>query len=118
LATFYTKAGKAVAYDTDGIHIFLFNGRAVAYISGQSVYTYSGNHLGWYEDGWVYDHAGGCILCTEGAAGRPFKPVKQPKSMKGIRQALPPKAPQQAAPIKVTRLFSWTIRSAERFFTH
>lgn len=37
--TFYDSHGKAIAYlHDDGIHIYLFNGRPVAYLYGDAVY--------------------------------------------------------------------------------
>ena len=54
--TFYDSHGKAIAYlHDDGIHIYLFNGRPVAYLYGDAVYGFNGHQFGWFEDGWIRD---------------------------------------------------------------
>ena len=47
---FYDRHGNAVAYVDDGEHIYSWDGRPVAFISGEHVYTFSGNFIGWWAD--------------------------------------------------------------------
>ncbi|QZE15620.1 hypothetical protein K4L44_07250 [Halosquirtibacter laminarini] len=72
--TLYNSEGEPVAYiDTDDqdLPIFLWNGTAVAYLSteddGFDIYGYNGKHLGWYEEGLVYNHKGYIVGFKEGA---------------------------------------------------
>jgi hypothetical protein len=54
------QAGKTVGYvdaqrrDT----VFLADGRPVAYLSGGSLYGFNGAHLGWVENGVLWNHGG------------------------------------------------------------
>ena len=41
------------------------------------MYSFSGKHLGWYEDGWIYDNEGLCVVCTKHAKGGPVKLSKK-----------------------------------------
>ena len=60
--TFYDSHGKPTAYTEDNEHIYLFSGKPVAYIDGSSVYSYSGRHLGWFDEGWIRDNSGYCVF--------------------------------------------------------
>jgi hypothetical protein len=48
---FYTPQGKAYAYTEDKRTIYTFNGKPIAYIDLDSVYAFTGKHLGFFEDG-------------------------------------------------------------------
>jgi len=70
--TFYDSHGKAIAYlHDDGIHIYLFNGRPVAYLYGDAVYGFNGHQFGWFEDGWIRDLNGCCQLNVPSMPNRP-----------------------------------------------
>ena len=60
----YDISGRAVAYCDDGAHIFLFSGKPLAYLTGRSVYSFQGRHLGWFGDGWVRDRSPGTCCAT------------------------------------------------------
>lgn len=78
--TFYDRTGRPIAYTSDGKHIFTFRGKAVAYVDKDSVYSYSGAHLGRFVDGWVRDNGGRCVFFTENARGRPLlRPSTRPQ---------------------------------------
>ena len=47
---FYSKSGRAIAYTEDGEHICTFSGRPIAYLDGDVVYSFSGQHIGWFEN--------------------------------------------------------------------
>ncbi len=115
--TFYDKSGRPVAYAEDETHIYLFDGEPVAYIDGDSIYAYSGKHLGWFEDGWVRDHSGKCVFFTEISSGSgPIKPIKRIKTIKYARRIQPIKGIRQIRPIKPIRQLSWSEFSGESFF--
>lgn len=54
----YSRTGEPIAYTEDAEHIYLFSGAAVAYLSGDAVYAFGGQQLGWLEDGWIQGQEG------------------------------------------------------------
>ena len=115
--TFYDNNGKPIAYTEDNIHIYLFSGKAVAYIDGDSIYNYNGNHLGFFENGWARDHDGACVFFTENASGvGPIKPIKRVKPIKGIKSIKPIKKIKQIRPLKPIKGLVWSQLSGINFF--
>jgi hypothetical protein len=115
--TFYDRTGKAVAYTEDDVHVFLFLGYPVGYITNGDVYSYSGRHLGTLRAGWLRDHAGQCVFFTEGAVERglelPARRVKPPKLVKKLK---PPKGHREPAPPRAEDGDGWSELSSETFF--
>ena len=115
--TFYEHSGKPIAYTEDDVHIFLYTGYPVGYLFDDSVYSYSGRHLGTVRMGWIRDHAGNGVFFTDEALNggpplpqkqvKPPKLLKKPKPLKGRREAPPPRAEETA---------EWSAHSSERFF--
>ncbi|WP_027416221.1 4-fold beta flower protein [Aneurinibacillus terranovensis] len=114
--TFYNKRGEPIAYTQDGEHIYLFNGKPVAYLYQNSVYTYSGKHLGVYENGWIRDNNGQCVFFTSEATGGPMKPMKQMKPMKNLKQLKPLKSLKQIKPARAMNSSQWSELSSGIFF--
>ena len=104
---FYSKSGESVAYTEDEQHIYLFSGRPVAFLSGDAVYSFSGKHIGWFEDGWIRDREGKAVFFMSDAYGGPIKPVKRVKPVKGVKRV------KSVKPIKA---LSWSDLSGEQFF--
>ena len=88
---FYNQYGKATCYlsNKDDETIYLFSGKAVAYLYNNSVYSFRGKHLGFYENGWIYDNNGYCVFYTERATGGPVKPVRGITPVKGVASVKP-----------------------------
>lgn len=114
--TFYNKEGSPIAYTEDGTHIFLFNGKPVAYFYEDSIYSFSGKHLGRFINGWVRDNKGHCVFFTEYATGGPAKPAKRVKPAKSAKQAKPAKSARQARPARPANSSNWSNLSSELFF--
>lgn len=115
--TFYDRYGRPIAYTEDNAHIYLFDGSAVAYISGDSIYGYSGKHLGFFQNGWVRDHSGNCVFFTEISRGSgPVKPVKSVRPVKSVKSVRPVKGVREVKPVKSVRLLSWSDLSGRQFF--
>lgn len=114
--TFYNHNGSPIAYCEDGTHIYLFNGKPVAHINKDSVYNYSGTHLGRLKNGWVLDNNGYRVFFTENATGGPVKPIKQIKPIKSVKQIKPLKGIKQLKPINPISSLSWSTDSSDRFF--
>lgn len=113
---FYDSAGRPYAYTDDRKTIYNFPGKPVAYISGNSIYSFSGQHLGFFEQGQVWDHHGASILFTPNATGGPLKPVRQLKPLKGLKQLKPPKGLKHLKPLKQLKTFAWSTMTPEELF--
>lgn len=88
------KDGNYVAYiDTDeDSTIYLWSGAPVAYLYERGldflVYTFSGEHLGWFEDGILRDRSGDAVGAEDGVLRTPtrVKPLKGLKRLKPLRR--------------------------------
>ena len=115
--TFYDRDGRAVAFTDDGVHVFLLSGQAVAYFVGDSVYSYTGAHLGWHERGWMRDAAGDCVLFTDGiSADGPVRPEKQGRPARGIKAERPAKGNPEIRPTRALNSRAWSSASVAEFF--
>lgn len=77
--TLYDRQGRAVAWfddEQENPAIYLYSGRPVAWISDESVYAYSGAHLGWFIDGWIRDSHGHAVFFTPNCGAGPVRPVR------------------------------------------
>lgn len=113
---FYNRLGKATAWlsDRDDETIYLFNGKAVAYLYNDSVYSFRGEHLGFYLNGWIYDNNGYCVFFTKDSLGGPVKPVKGVCPVKGVMSIKPVKSARRVPPVKPVKRLSW-IDSSDFF---
>lgn len=91
--TLYNKNGEPVAYIADdGETIYLWDGRAVAYLYEDKVYGWNGKHLGWFVDGVIYDLQGRRVgfirsKCPVATYAEPAKNAKYAKYAKYTRYA-------------------------------
>ena len=105
---------QAVAYlDQDGSRtIYLWSGEPVAYLVDESVYAFNGTHLGWYKNGVIVDHDGNLVVSPAVAFRKPV----QPAPARGLRGAMPSKAPMEPKPREPSLGVSWSDLSAREFF--
>ena len=81
--TLFDPNGNPCAYiDTNDMTIFLWSGEPVAYLQNENIYGFNGNHLGWFEDGILWDHNGTKVGYTRNtlrvyANYEPYKSYKQ-----------------------------------------
>lgn len=106
---------RPIAYTEDDEHIYLFSGAPVAYLSGDAVYAFGGQQLGWFEDGWIRDKKGGCVLFTEDARGGPVKPVRRVKPVKGVKRIKPVKSVKRVKSVKAVKILCWSPYRASNF---
>ncbi len=93
----FDSNGKAIAYIAvdDDFTIYLWEGKPVAYIySSENIYGFNGKHLGWFEDGIIWDHEGYAVGAIKGAVKmlyefEPFKGFKEFKPFKSFREFSP-----------------------------
>lgn len=115
--TFYNSYGAPIAYlDSDGVHIFGFDGTPLGYLKNEKVYNFEGRFLGWFENGWLYDLTNSPTFFTEEAKGGPLKPLKQLKPLKGLKQLKPLKGLKELTPLKPLRSLNWSEFSDEMYF--
>lgn len=113
---FYDVSGFPIAYTEDDIHIYLYSGEAVAYLEEESVYSYSGKHLGWFIDGWILDNEGRCVFFTDDAIGGPINPVKRPEPFREPGESTPPREVKEMKPPRPMKTRAWSSFSFQEFF--
>ena len=116
--TFYDVNGRPIAYTDDGRHIYAFSGLPLAYLDVDSVFAFDGQHLGWWDRGWVCDHQGARVFFTDSAIiDGPPMPAKYIPPAKRLRN-LPPPVPafKQVKPVPVVGGSGWSLRSGVHFF--
>lgn len=95
--TLFGRNGEPVAYIAydDENTIYTFSGRPCAYVDeGDKIYGFNGRHLGWLEDGIVWNHSGRRVgfiktSCPVFTSFEPFKGFKQFKPFKGFKSLAP-----------------------------
>jgi len=116
LITFFDRRGAPIAYTDDDQYIYYFNGKPVAHIDGNSIYSFSGRHLGWYIDGWIIDHIGGHVLFTVNASGGPLTPLPALEPLPALPALSPLPALPQLPPLEPLRRLAWSEISGKQFF--
>lgn len=84
--TLFNKKGKPVAYiGDDGETIYLWDGRAVAYLVDDKVYGWNGRQLGWFDNGTIFDIYGlrSGFIKSKSPITTAMEPIKQVKHIKG-----------------------------------
>lgn len=97
----YDVSGRAVAYvalDRDAT-IYLWTGEPVAYLYQASVYGFNGQHLGWFEDGIIWDHSGR----QAGFTASTLPVVRQAEPVKFAKYAMFAKYAKYGAPAHPAR---------------
>ncbi|QHI35361.1 hypothetical protein IMCC3317_07070 [Kordia antarctica] len=98
----FDKNGDPIAYiaTKEEMAIYLWDGTPVAYLDAENdeelydIYGFNGNHLGWYDDGFVINHKGYIVGFVKSATNiftryEPFKPFKKFKPFKGFKKFPP-----------------------------
>lgn len=107
---FFDRAGREAVFCHDGQSLYLWNGKAAAFIHDDKVYAYDGRFIGWADRGWISDADGACLLFERDAVGGPPKPKRQTKTTPGPRDAKPARARPQHAPSRPARPVAWSER--------
>lgn len=118
MVTFYDRSGIAIAYSDDDVHIYLISGQACCYLDGAAVFSYSGALMGWFENGWIRDKDGRCVVFSESATGGPPRPTKQAMPEKRDKQLRPPDGKKDPKPLRPIHSNAWSDQPASAFFSH
>lgn len=113
----YDSAGRAIALlRNDGI-VFSISGRALAFLDNEYLYSFSGRQIGTFEEGWIRDLSGACVLFAKGACGfAPIKPVCQVDPVPAVL-CVPPVKPVPAVPfVKAIKSCGWSSIDLGTFF--
>ena len=92
--TLFDIYGNPVAYidhTSPEKTFYLWNGTPVCYLVENRVYGYNGSHLGWFENGVIYDLSGSRVGYNREALRvmprlEPFKSFKQFKPFRSFRE--------------------------------
>ena len=94
--TLFDVEGNPIAYiaPAEENTIYLWSGEPVTYLDGENIYGFNGKHLGWFEEGIIWDHEGnrvGFIKETLPVFPKfePFKAFKQFKPFKAFKEFTP-----------------------------
>lgn len=113
--TLYDESGEVVAWiDTDrDNNIHLWGGEAVAYLYGQSIYGFNGQHLGWFKKGIVRDHDGCQVGFEKGALNKQTRL----EGFRFLRKNPPQKASRQLPPFEPLPKNQWSKMSLASLLT-
>jgi hypothetical protein len=114
--TLFDSEGEAVAYIAldDELNIYLWNGEPVAYLKKEAsdihVYGFNGSHLGWFENGIIWNHKGYAVGFVEGAVSK----ITKIEPIKGIEK-IPPIKPTFTMKFSDTPLKAFLIQGSKNY---
>ncbi len=109
-ASLFDQDGKAVAYlAADRETIYLWDGRAAAYLVGPRVFGVNGRQLGWFDNGTFFDIYGlrAGFLKSKSPIPTDIEPVKSGKKARSIRK------PRQGGLAKPTLCYGYADQFLE-----
>lgn len=92
-ATHYIDVSKGTVYSFDGTPVAFLKAKSTYY----NVYSYQGDHLGWFENGVIRDHKGDIVGFQRGAITNILPKLE---SIKGIKKIEPIRPIEKLEPIK------------------
>lgn len=109
----YDSRGRPAAYFdlSDGLTLYLWSGKPVAYLDGDSVVGFNGKRLGWYRNGVLYDQDGNVVAAPAAA----FKTPVPPPPPRGLKELKPLKGLKGLKPLKPLFSLSWSELPAQVF---
>jgi hypothetical protein len=110
----FDSGGNAMAYIDTADHdftIYLWNGTPTAYIVGNDIYGFNGEHLGWYQNGIIRDNDGYVV----GAIKNAFSGITKIEPIKGIKKIKPIQSIRRIAPIAPIFKNSWSRNDLQSF---
>ena len=108
LLKFYDQERKPYAYTEDNKTIYTYDGEPIAYIDIEDIYAFTGTHLGFYEEGNIWDHNGDIMLFTKDSIRGPLKPRKSLMPLKKLKSKKPLKGTKALKPKKPLKSKKWS----------
>ena len=107
----YDGSGRVYAWLDEGGRIVGLDGNHLAFIEGDTVYNWQGQHVGWWGNGHVRDNAGAVAVFTADADNLGVvKPVKAVKPVQPEKKVVPAKPVKTIKPVRPIRRLSWSRR--------
>lgn len=105
----YQQTGAVYAWlDERSGRIIGLRGQNLAFVDGDSVYGWPGQHIGWWVDGHIRDHGGAVAVFTAGAGNLGvIKPVRAIKPIKPVKQIAPVRPVKSVKPVRAIRKLAW-----------
>ena len=105
----YDQTGRAYAWlDPAGNHVIGLAGEHLAFIHGDSVYTWDGSHIGWWHDDHIRDQSGEVVVFLSNAIGLGVTMSINGTKPIAPRKAMIPKHPMKATqPVQPTQQTTW-----------
>jgi hypothetical protein len=108
--TLFNKNGKPVAYlGENGATVYMWDGRAVAYLHDGKVYGWNGKQLGWFVNGTIFDIYG--LRCGFIKKKSPLETELEP--VKPVKQVTPKKSERQPSVTKPSMCYGYSGKSLE-----
>ncbi|MGO9965130.1 MAG: 4-fold beta flower protein [Acidimicrobiales bacterium] len=108
LEPLWDQNGSVVGW-IDQDDILEADGRYRAFISGDNVYAYSGGqHVGWFEEGWIWDSNNDALAFVRHAIGGPARPGIGGTPGQPGRRGKPGRPGRSGVPGKPGRSFGWS----------
>ncbi len=114
----HDQTGEAIAFidDDNTVHIYR-SGYVVAWLWGRHIFTFHGEHIGWFDDGWVRDHDGNAVAFSADASAPPKRMPMSPPELRKAKSKAPAK-PSSRGELPQAPAFSgnWGLVSGNAFF--
>lgn len=104
----YDSRGKVIAFLRDNRRIIDLRGKSLAWIRGDDVYDYRGQHLGW----WIRDHMrgpdGGVIVWLRGASPGVMLPLPNLPPLPPLPELEPLRPLPSLPPLRPLNTMNWS----------
>jgi len=118
LDTLFNRFGKPeINLDTKGSFVS-FTGKRLGFLIRDSVYTYKGTHIGWFENGVLRDPWGNVVGFGDNPNDYPMPllPFKQFKPLASFPGLEPLRPVTSIPPIKPLKSFNWSVATPLALF--
>jgi hypothetical protein len=107
----YGRSGDVYAWlEAETGRIINLRGKHIAFLGGDSVYSWSGKHLAWWYGDHVRDHSGRVVVFTRRAKGLgPVLPALSSMPPRPAIAPVPPKPTRGTKPGQPEISKSWTL---------
>jgi hypothetical protein len=109
MTALYDQSGAAYAWLHKSGKIYDLAGQNLAFIEGDSIYSWSGDHIGWWQDGHGRDSHGAVAFFTANATNLDvLTPFRQFAPFKPFTTFAPFKPFLAAKPFRSSQMSAWS----------